>query len=114
MLLLPALQVNLALRGLPQFKCLPEDRGQHRTTTHLLPDEEHVLEAVTQVGGREAGKQLRGMGCSGAPWWLADSSLGWWQALVMSFLAPVQFQPHPSGRGSSPSRLPLPCGPPGL
>lgn len=34
----------MALKGLPAFSCLPEDRGQHRTTTHLLPgDEQSVL-----------------------------------------------------------------------
>ncbi|GAB4817840.1 hypothetical protein N2152v2_004886 [Parachlorella kessleri] len=43
------MKVNMALRGLPQFKCLTEDLGQHRTTTHLLPDESTVLESVTQA-----------------------------------------------------------------
>jgi phytoene dehydrogenase-like protein len=44
---MPPPQVNLALKGLPTFSCLPEDRGQHRTTTHLLPgDEGSVLGAV--------------------------------------------------------------------
>lgn len=34
------LKVNLALKGLPEFSCLPDPRhGQHRTTTHLLPDD---------------------------------------------------------------------------
>lgn len=43
-------QVNLALKGLPTFACLPEDRGQHRTTTHLLPgDEGSVLAGVQQA-----------------------------------------------------------------
>jgi hypothetical protein len=41
-------QVNLALKGLPRFRCLPEARGQHRTTTHLLPDEQHVMQSLTQ------------------------------------------------------------------
>lgn len=31
------MKVNLALRGLPRFAALPEERGQHRTTVHLLP-----------------------------------------------------------------------------
>jgi phytoene dehydrogenase-like protein len=31
------LKVNLALRGLPRFTCLPENRGQYSTTIHLLP-----------------------------------------------------------------------------
>lgn len=39
------LQVNLALRDLPTFSCLPERVGQHNTTIHLLPDtdEAHIL-----------------------------------------------------------------------
>jgi phytoene dehydrogenase-like protein len=44
------LKVNLALRGLPAFKCLPANRGQHATTTHLLPLSEEqgqsVLDAI--------------------------------------------------------------------
>lgn len=32
------LKVNLALRDLPRFACLPEPRGQHHTTIHLLPE----------------------------------------------------------------------------
>lgn len=47
MLHLAASQVNLALKKLPQFRCLPEARGQHRTTTHLLPDESQVMQALT-------------------------------------------------------------------
>jgi phytoene dehydrogenase-like protein len=31
------LKVNLCLRGLPRFTCLPEDRGQYGPTIHLLP-----------------------------------------------------------------------------
>jgi phytoene dehydrogenase-like protein len=31
------MKVNLALRGLPRFAALPEERGQHGTTVHLLP-----------------------------------------------------------------------------
>jgi phytoene dehydrogenase-like protein len=31
------MKVNLALDKLPTFKCLPEDRGQHNATIHLLP-----------------------------------------------------------------------------
>jgi phytoene dehydrogenase-like protein len=40
------LKVNLALDGLPTFTCLPEDRGQFGTTTHLLPQGEGVLARV--------------------------------------------------------------------
>lgn len=42
------MKVNLALKGLPTFKCLPDPIGQHRTTTHLLPDEHEVIDVVTQ------------------------------------------------------------------
>jgi len=31
------MKVNLALAGLPVFSALPEERGQHGTTVHLLP-----------------------------------------------------------------------------
>lgn len=43
------MQVNLALKGLPKFKCLGQDLGQHRTTTHLLPEEGRVVEEVTKA-----------------------------------------------------------------
>lgn len=44
------MKVNLALKGLPKFKCLGGgELGQHRTTTHLLPEEETVLRDVTQA-----------------------------------------------------------------
>ena len=37
------LKVNLALRDLPKFTCLKEDKGQLGTTIHLLPDEKDVI-----------------------------------------------------------------------
>jgi hypothetical protein len=40
-------QVNLALKELPRFTCLPEPLGQHRTTTHLLPDEGSVMASLS-------------------------------------------------------------------
>ncbi|MDD9935684.1 MAG: NAD(P)/FAD-dependent oxidoreductase [Myxococcales bacterium] len=40
------LKVNLALRELPTFRCLPEDRGQFRTTIHILPEEGGILEKM--------------------------------------------------------------------
>ena len=40
------LKVNLALDRLPTFKCLPENRGQHNATIHLLPQEEGVINHV--------------------------------------------------------------------
>jgi phytoene dehydrogenase-like protein len=35
--------VNLALERLPTFTCLPENRGQHNATIHLLPQERDVI-----------------------------------------------------------------------
>jgi len=43
------LKLNLALRGLPRFTCLPEPRGQHRGTIHLLPQEGSVLGALERA-----------------------------------------------------------------
>ncbi|AKT41363.1 phytoene desaturase family protein [Chondromyces crocatus] len=40
-------KVNLALRGLPRFTCLPEDRGQYGPTIHLLPEESGVIQSLT-------------------------------------------------------------------
>src|ERR1700687_915387 len=50
-------QLNLALRELPRFTCLPEDRGQFGSTMHLLPDEREVMAAMREAfadvqGGR--------------------------------------------------------------
>lgn len=42
------MKVNLALRGLPKFTCLPEDRGQFGPTTHLLPDEPDVMRSLRE------------------------------------------------------------------
>src|SRR5262249_36673132 len=39
-------KVNLALRGLPRFTCLPEDRGQYGPTIHLLPDDKDVMKSL--------------------------------------------------------------------
>jgi hypothetical protein len=39
--------INLALKGLPRFRCLSEAYGHHRTTTHLLPDEHCLTKAPT-------------------------------------------------------------------
>ncbi|MCE9673786.1 NAD(P)/FAD-dependent oxidoreductase [Myxococcus stipitatus] len=40
------LKVNLCLKELPTFTCLPEDRGQFGPTIHLLPQEDDVLGAL--------------------------------------------------------------------
>ncbi len=41
-------KVNLCLRDLPKFSCLPENRGQFGPTIHLLPDESVVLDTVRE------------------------------------------------------------------
>jgi phytoene dehydrogenase-like protein len=43
------LKVNLALDKLPTFKCLPENRGQHNATIHLLPQEKDVIGHVRRA-----------------------------------------------------------------
>lgn len=40
------LKVNLALDRLPTFSCLPENRGQHNGTIHLLPQVPDVIDHV--------------------------------------------------------------------
>ncbi len=51
------MKVNLALKGLPKFTCLPEDRGQHGATTHLLPDEPDVMRMLRdQYADVQAGR----------------------------------------------------------
>jgi phytoene dehydrogenase-like protein len=42
------MKVNLALKSLPKFTCLPEDQGQYGPTIHLLPDEKDVLASLTE------------------------------------------------------------------
>jgi phytoene dehydrogenase-like protein len=42
-------KVNLALKGLPRFTCLPEDRGQFGSTMHLLPEEGEVMPAMRKA-----------------------------------------------------------------
>ncbi|MEO8765611.1 MAG: NAD(P)/FAD-dependent oxidoreductase [Ginsengibacter sp.] len=42
-------KVNLALKGLPKFTCLPEDRGQYGSTIHLLPDEQDVMQSLAEA-----------------------------------------------------------------
>eukprot|EP00026_Physarum_polycephalum_P005237 Phypoly_transcript_05268.p1 GENE.Phypoly_transcript_05268~~Phypoly_transcript_05268.p1 ORF type:complete len:543 (+),score=111.89 Phypoly_transcript_05268:98-1726(+) len=43
------LKVNLCLKALPKFKCLPEDKGQFGTTTHILPQGEDVIEQLQKA-----------------------------------------------------------------
>lgn len=42
-------KLNLALKGLPRFTCLAEDRGQYRATIHLLPEEREVMRGMKQA-----------------------------------------------------------------
>jgi phytoene dehydrogenase-like protein len=42
------LKVNLALNRLPTFTCLPQNRGQHRATIHLLPQARDVISHIRQ------------------------------------------------------------------
>jgi phytoene dehydrogenase-like protein len=39
-------KLNLALKALPSFSCLREDRGQFGPTIHLLPDEPIVMQSL--------------------------------------------------------------------
>jgi phytoene dehydrogenase-like protein len=39
-------KVNLALKGVPTFTCLPDDIGQLGATIHLLPDERDVMASL--------------------------------------------------------------------
>jgi phytoene dehydrogenase-like protein len=43
------LKVNLCLKDLPTFTCLPQDRGQFGPTIHLLPQEDDVLGALQRA-----------------------------------------------------------------
>jgi phytoene dehydrogenase-like protein len=40
-------KLNLALRGLPSFTCLPHHEAQFGPTIHLLPDEDVVMQSLT-------------------------------------------------------------------
>lgn len=42
-------KLNLALKGLPRFTCLAEDRGQYGPTIHLMPDERVVLSELERA-----------------------------------------------------------------
>ena len=42
------MKVNLALRGLPKFTCLPENRNQYSSTIHLLPEEKDVMRSLRE------------------------------------------------------------------
>lgn len=40
------MKVNMALKRLPTFTCLPENRGQHNATIHLLPPENNIMQTI--------------------------------------------------------------------
>lgn len=40
------LKVNMALTRLPTFTCLPENKGQHNATIHLLPPEKEIFKTI--------------------------------------------------------------------
>ena len=40
-------KLNLALKGLPSFSCLPDHAAEYGPTIHLLPDESIVMQSLT-------------------------------------------------------------------
>ncbi len=51
------MKVNLALKKLPVFTCLPSDRGQYGPTIHLLPSEGNIIDhLVKSFADVQAGK----------------------------------------------------------
>ena len=51
-----SIKVNLCLSDLPTFTCLPEERGQHRATIHLLPEHDTRAALSTAFGACKAGR----------------------------------------------------------
>ena len=52
------LKVNLAIDRLPTFRCLPEDRGQHGATVHLLPQGPDVIRELRRAFDRVQAGEL--------------------------------------------------------
>jgi phytoene dehydrogenase-like protein len=50
------MKVNLALTDLPTFSCLPERRGQHDATIHLLPEDDVLGQLKRTYADVKAGK----------------------------------------------------------
>jgi phytoene dehydrogenase-like protein len=50
------MKVNLALRDLPTFSCLPERRGQHGATIHLLPEADVLQSLKSSYAEVKSGK----------------------------------------------------------
>jgi phytoene dehydrogenase-like protein len=61
-------KLNLALRDLPTFTCLPEDRGQYGSTIHLLPDEDVVIDSL--VSSFHAGREGQLPGWPAIEWYI--------------------------------------------
>jgi len=73
------MKVNLALKGLPKFKCLPENRGQFSTTIHLLPPSQGGMSTLDRI--KDGYKKVQAGGLADFPtieWYIhteADASL---------------------------------------
>lgn len=52
------LKVNLALDRLPVFSCLPDDRGQHQSTIHLIPQEPDVVAQISRAYAQASAGEL--------------------------------------------------------
>ncbi len=93
------LKVNLALRELPTYTCLPEDRGQYQTTTHLLPEGPRVIDSLVKAfGDVQAGRLPE---CPPIEWYIhttVDPSLRDSQGRHNSALF-VQWVPHTLAEG---------------
>jgi len=51
------MKVNMCMKGLPKFTCLPNVVGQHNGTIHLLPPEKDVINGLrTAFDGVQKGK----------------------------------------------------------
>jgi phytoene dehydrogenase-like protein len=50
------MKVNLALTDLPTFTCLPERRGQHGATIHLLPEDDVLASLKSTYASVKAGQ----------------------------------------------------------
>lgn len=51
-----SIKVNLCLRDLPTFSCLPERRGQHRATIHVLPEHDTRKKLQQAFSSCQAGR----------------------------------------------------------
>ncbi|HET6610470.1 MAG TPA: NAD(P)/FAD-dependent oxidoreductase [Kofleriaceae bacterium] len=52
------MKVNLCLRELPVFRCLPEDRGQYGPTIHILPEDKDILATLERTFAEVMEKKL--------------------------------------------------------